>query len=207
MTGSWRTALLGVLAAAGCSGADSPVGPHPLPAAANAAPAFLTLDASAPPLAAGQVSFWAVRGQTREAELRFLPRPGSGSGNRLVRLKVDKRSLVSRPDGTPVAPGDSLQITITVVDTIRMIVDFQPAGLVFAPNRGAQLTLWYLEADHDFNGDGRLTAADTAVEARFGVWAQETPADPWLPLPSVLDPLENEVETEIPGFTRYAVAY
>ena len=88
-----------------------------------------------------------------------------------------------------------------------MIVEFSPAGLVFAPNREAQLTFWYLEADHDFNGDGVIDSADTALESGFAIWGQETPVDPWQPLTSILDPLENEIETEIPGFTRYAVAY
>jgi len=206
MTGTWRT-VLGLLAVAGCTGADT-LGEAPLRvAAASGAPTFLHVADSAPPLAAGQVSFWAVRGQTREAELRFLPRAGAGSGNRLVRLKVGRRSLVAGPDGAPIAPGDSIRITLTVVDSGAMIVEFQPAGLAFAPNRGAQLTMWYLEADHDFNRDGMLTAADTAVEAGLSLWGQETPADPWVRLPSVLDAKENEVETEIPGFTRYAVAY
>ncbi len=207
MTVTWRTAVLGVLAVAGCTGADT-LSEAPLRVrAVSGTPTFLRVADSAPPLAAGQVSFWAVRGQTREAELRFLPHPGAHSGNRLVRLKLDKRSLVARPDGTPIAPGDSLRITLTVVDSGAMIVEFQPAGLVFAPNRGAQLTMWYLEANHDFNRDGMLTAADSAVEAGFALWGQETPADPWVPLPSVLSPQENEVEAEIPGFTRYAVAY
>ncbi len=196
------------LGLAGCSAeTGSPIGPASFGAAASTPPLFLAVDPAAPPLAAESVSFWAVRGKTRQGEIRFLPQPGAGSGNRLVRLKLDKRSLVNRPDGTPIAPGDSLLITLTVVDAARMIVEFSPAGLVFAPNREAQLTFWYLEADHDFNGDGVIDSADTALESGFAIWGQETPVDPWQPLTSILDPLENEIETEIPGFTRYAVAY
>lgn len=200
--------LLGTLALAGCTTeAGWPTGVTRVGAASISQPRFLTVDASAPPLATESVSFWAVRGQTREGEIRYQPRPGAGTGNRLVRLKLDKRSLITRPDGTPIAPGDSLLITLTVVDAARMIVEFAPAGLVFAPNREAQLTFWYLEANHDFNGDGVIDAADASIESGFAIWGQETPADPWQPLASILDPLENEIETEIPGFTRYAVAY
>lgn len=200
--------LVVALAMAGCSAeTESPTGAVHVGAASSSQPHFLTVDASAPPLATETVSFWAVRGQTREGEIRYQPRPGAGTGNRLVRLKLDKRSLVRRPDGTPIAPGDSLLITLTVVDAARMVVEFEPTGLVFAPNREAQLTFWYLEADQDFNGDGLINAADASIESGFAIWGQETPADPWQPLVSILDSHENEVETEIPGFTRYAVAY
>lgn len=200
--------LLVALGMAGCGGeTESPTGATPVAAAFSSQPNFLTVDASAPPLTAASVSFWAVRGQTRQGEIRYQPRPGAGTGDRLVRLKLDKRSLVTRPDGTPIAPGDSLLITLTVVDAARMVVEFQPAGLVFAPNREAQLTFWYLEADHDFNRDGVIDSADALIESGFAIWGQETPADPWQPLVSILDSHENEVETEIPGFTRYAVAY
>jgi hypothetical protein len=176
-------------------------------AAATETPTFLTVDASAPPLAQTSVSFWAVRGQTREAEIRYQPRPGARTGDRLVRLKLDKRSLLNRPDGTPIAPGDSLLITITVVDPVQMIVQLGPAGLVFAPNREAQLTLWYLEADHDFNHDGVIDKGDAAIEVGFTIWRQESSAAPWEALSSVLTRNQDQLETEIPGFTRYAVAY
>lgn len=203
----WVVGVVGALAMSSCVSGTEPPGKLPGRAASSFSPTFLAVDGSAPPLATESVSFWAVRGQTREAEIRYLPHTAGGSGNRLVRLKLDKRSLVSRPDGTPMASGDSLLITMTVVDAGRMIVQFEPAGLVFAPNRAAQLTFWYLEANHDFNSDGRIDAADAALEAGFAIWGQETPTDPWQQLGSFVDPLENEVETEIPGFTRYAVAY
>lgn len=201
-------ALWGAMAVAGCTTqAGLPTSATAPASVSGSQPTFLSVDAAAPPLAATSVSFWAVRGQSREAEIRYQPRPGAGKGNRLVRLKLDKRSLLTRPDGTPIAPGDSLLITLTVVDPARMIVEFAPAGLLFAPNREAQLTLWYLEADHDFNGDGVVDSADAAIETGFAIWAQETPTSPWQPLASLLTPLENQLETEIPGFTRYAVAY
>lgn len=203
-----RWLVLCALGILGCSAAaDHPIAASGLAAARQQDPTFLTVAATAPPLVTESVSFWAVRGETREAEIRYQPRPGARTGNRLVRLKVDKRSLVNEPDGTPIAPGDSLLITITVVDADNMIVKLDPAGLVFAPNREAQLTLWYLEADHDFNEDGAIDQADAALEAGFAIWRQESPADPWQALVSTRQLQQDEVETEIPGFTRYAVAY
>ncbi len=168
---------------------------------------FLQTAAGAPALATTSVSFYAVNGQTRQAEIRYRNLPGVPAPNRLVRFRVDKRSLVKRPDGTPIPVGDSLLITLTVVDTVKMIVDFQPAGLVFNPKKPAKLTLWYLEADHDFNHDGVINAADTALEQIFAIWSEELPGDPWTRLPTVRSPSLDQVEAPVAGFTRFAVSY
>ena len=187
------------------------------PMAVTTPPAFITVPEStltflrpavgAPRIAPRRVSFWAVNGQTREGVILYQKRPGQPVATKLVRLKVDKRSLVNRPDGTPIAPGDSILITMSVVDTLRLIVDFQPQGLVFAPSRPARITFWYLEADHDFNFDGVVDAADVALESSFEVWGQELPGDPWSNLVSFPQPGSDQVEARVPGFTRYAVSY
>lgn len=208
----WMTGMLAGLVLA-CGGTDGGLAPAAAraPSAAASVPEsdlhFLTPAAGAPPLAATSVSFWAVRGQDREGSLWYNRRPGAPDSTRLVRLRVDKRSLVTAPDGTPLALGDSLLITLTLVDPARLIVEYQPAGLVFAPRRPASVTYWYLEADHDFNGDGVVDARDRALERTFGIWGQELPGDPWTSIPVIRQPLTDQIEGSVPGFTRYAVAY
>lgn len=208
----WTTGALAGLVLA-CGGAEDGLAPGGVraPVAAASVPEselhFLQPASGAPPLAATSVSFYAVRGQDREASLWYHRRPGAPDSSRLVRLRVDRRSLVNAPDGTPLAPGDSVLITLTVVDPARLIVEYQPAGLVFAPRRPAKVTYWYLEADHDFNGDGVVDALDRALERSFGVWGQEQPGDPWNSVPVIRQPLVDQIEGSIPGFTRYAVAY
>ncbi len=153
------------------------------------------------------VSFYAVNGQAREGTLWYHRTAGSSDSTRLARLRLDRRSLVRRPDGTPIAPGDSLLITMSISDMGRFIVDFAPSGLRFAPRRTAELTLWYQDADPDFNGDGVIDAADAQVEVGFLVWRQEAPDEAWGSLETDLQPDVDEASTEIGGFTRYAVAY
>jgi len=168
---------------------------------------FLRPAVGAPALAQKVVSFYAVRGEDRRAEIWYHPRAGEPDSSRLVRLKLDKRSLENAPDGTPIAQGDSLLITMTVADTLKLIVDMQPAGLVFADNREAKLTMWYIETDPDLNLDGVVDTLDAQLEATLTTWRQENPGDLWQQLSGVLDTVDDQIETEITGFTRYAVSY
>jgi len=191
-------------------GSDGVTGAMPVPEASIADESqltFLQLDPAAPPLAQTSVSFYAVRGQDRQGEIWYRARPGAIDSTRIARFRVRKESLVSDAQGTPLAIGDSVLITMTVVDQARQIVELQPSGLTFSAVDPARLTLWYLETDHDFNDDGMINGADRAIENTFQIWGQEHPGDPFVSLPSQLGKSGDEVETKIPGFTRYAVAY
>jgi hypothetical protein len=168
---------------------------------------LVTVALTAPSLAQKVVSFYAVRGQTREGVVWYHAKPGRPDSTKLVRLKVPKGALATRPDGSTIAPGDSLLITMTVTDTTSGIVDMQPSGLVFASGSPATLTIWYLEADHDFNHDNVIDSTDARIKASLSVWMQELSTDPWQQLRSVNDTTGEEAETDITGFTRYAVAF
>lgn len=180
---------------------------HPFGREAESQPHFLQAAATAPRLASTTASFYAVNGQTREGSIWYHQAEGGSDSTRLVRLTVDRRSLVQRPDGTPIAPGDSLLITMTVVDTVRLIVELQPNGLRFAAGRPARLNLTYLETNHDFNGDGVIDAADAAIERSLAIWRQESPDDPWSSMATALDTVADEAQAYVAGFTRFAVAY
>ncbi|HJR50662.1 MAG TPA: hypothetical protein VJ794_06115, partial [Gemmatimonadales bacterium] len=91
---------------------------------------ILRLAENSPPLFNPEVSFYAVRGENREAEISFVDdeRPGE-PGERYLELRVDAEALAARPDGSPVADGDSVLITIRVVDPAQLLFEFEPAGL------------------------------------------------------------------------------
>jgi hypothetical protein len=161
----------------------------------------------APSLAQSKVSFYAVRGQARSASIWYLARSGAADSTDLVRLDLEANSLLSHPDGTPVAPGDSVLITMEVKDQERGIVWFLPAGLGFSPSDPARMTFAYGETDDDVNGDGQVDADDEALEAGFAIWRQEAETDPFTELPSQVNPTAERVSADIEGFTRYAVAY
>jgi hypothetical protein len=168
---------------------------------------FLRAATTAPPLADRHLSFWAVRGENREIRLMYRPAGGQTDSVEFARFRVDAKSLLSDSAGRPIPQGDSLLITLGIVDSLRLIVEFQPSGLVFNPSRPARLWLKFGEADPDLNGDQVVNAADAALVASLAIWKQEHPGDPWQLVQSLRDMQALEVEADIPGFTRFAVAY
>lgn len=200
--------LLSASACASDPGAGGGPGPDPIDSTVNEASLrFLRPALTAPALAERVESFWAVRGESREIRLMYQPLPGQVDSVEFARFRVESRSLVNDPNGQPIALGDSILITLTIIDTLRLITDFQPSGLVFNPSRPARLWLKFGEADPDLNDDGIVSAADTTLLFDLSIWRQENAGDPWDLVQSTVDTAEQEVEADIPGFTRYAVAY
>ena len=124
-----------------------------------------------------------------------------------MRFRVSKDALLTRPDGTPFAAGDSILITITLSDPAHLGVDFQPSGLRFRPSDPAKLKFSFLEADEDYNGDGTVNGGDTAIQARLAVWQRESGSAPWIRLSSVVSVEAHEVEATVSGFTSYVIAW
>lgn len=137
----------------------------------------------------------------------YRPVPGAPDSVEFARFRVEDRSLERDPAGTLLADGDSLLITLTIVDTLNFVTDFQPSGLVFNAAKPARLWLKFGEADPDLNNDGIVSAADTTLLFDLRIWKQEQPGQPWTLLPSTVDTVSQEIEADIMGFTRYAVAY
>jgi hypothetical protein len=120
---------------------------------------------------------------------------------------VDAEALSARPDGTPIADGDSVLITVRVVDPARLLFQFEPAGLTFNPSRPAELRIHYNHADDDLDEDGDVDVDDATLELTIGIWRQENDGDPFERLGSLLVDNLEEVEAELGGFSRYALAY
>lgn len=195
--------LLGGLALVACSESTDPTPPVIRnPAALN----ILQLAQNAPPLWNTQESFYAIRGEDREARLFFQDAVG-GQGEEYLRLKIPDASLLARPDGTPFAVGDSILITVTVVDVQQILFDLQPSGLRFDPAKPAELDIEYQQAGDDYDRDGDVDAEDDAIETELAIWRQEVVGGVFERLGSVKFEDLKEIDVELTGFTRYAIAY
>jgi hypothetical protein len=169
---------------------------------------ILRLSGESPPLFNPVASFWAVRGETRQVEISFEDdeRPGE-PGEEYLELEVDAEALLAYPDGTPFQEDDSVLITVRVVDPARLLFEFEPAGLTFSPSRPAELKIHYNHADDDLDEDGDVDLDDAELKLTIAVWRQENDGDPFERLGSLLiDDLE-EIDAELEGFSRYALAY
>ena len=173
----------------------------------SSTPHFLSASASAPAIANPVLSFWAKKGVETYATMYYHAQPGSNDSTAFLRFRLRAASLAAMPDGTPIAVGDSVLITISLIDPDHLIVDCQPSGLTFAPDRPAVLKMSYAETNGDVNGDGVVDQQDTAILRTLRIWRREALMDPWMALVSNVDLGIHEVETDITGFSGYAVAY
>ena len=167
---------------------------------------FLRLAANAPPLESSTVSFYAKRGVDREGRIYFQDSEG-GRGEEFARLKIDAGSLLARPAGTRFQTGDSVLVTLRIVDPLTLQIELLPSGLTFNKDRPAKLKLDYDFADDDYNRDGVVDIDDDAAELKFSIWRQRQPGEPWIRQGTVKIEDQKEVEAELTGFSRYAIAY
>jgi len=198
---------LGALMVAACSSSNDSPGPNdPGSTRPPADLTILTLASDAPPLYQSTVTFWAVKGQDREGRIYFQD-PQGGQGEEYMRLRVDAGSLLSRPDGSTIAVGDSVEITLTVVDPSKTLFQLAPEGLHFNSEQPAELKVRYGECGDDLNRDGHVDAGDDQVESELGIWRQATVNDPFVRLGTARVEELREVEAELTSFSRYAIAY
>jgi hypothetical protein len=167
---------------------------------------FARLASTSPPLFNADTSFYAKKGEDREVRISFQNSVG-GEGEEFLRLRVHDESLLSRPDGTPFATGDSVLITVRVVDPTNILFEAEPSGLTFNPSRPAELKIHYSHADHDFNEDGSMDASDDQIKSQLAIWRQEILAGPFIRLGSVNVEGLEEINADILGFSRFAIAY
>jgi hypothetical protein len=190
--------LLGCATLASCDG--SPSGPAELP---ESQLAFVRAAADAPPLETGEVQFWAKAGDGRRAEIKYV-KVGEYGGDKCLEFDIPGDALLSRPDGTPFAKGDSVLITIRVVDPAAFKFEFSPAGLHFDAKHPAELRISYKWADPDLNGDGRVDDRDRSFG--FGIWRQESDGGSWFRVGTSRDRDLQELRADITGFTKFAMA-
>ena len=173
----------------------------------NAQLTVIRQDTLAPPLVATQVSFWAKVGDGRELRIDYQGATPADTGEDFLRFEVPGDGLLRKPDGSAFQSGDSILITITVVDSSRFLFRFEPAGLVFNPDHPARLKIHYFDANHDFDHDGDVDAADTTIEHELDLWRRESSTAPWFRIGSVKFEELDELDANILSFTEYAVAW
>ncbi len=162
----------------------------------------------APPLAEDSVSFYAVYGEEREGKIMLA---GNAGDEEFLSFKVDDLSLLRDSTGHVFVPGDSVLITIKPVNADSFYFEFRPAGLVFNPASPAELELHYNRAGNqiegDFNGDDQVDIEDDEIETMLDLWVQAKPGDPFTKLSVLVEISLDEIEAEIPHFSRFALAY
>lgn len=194
-------ALLGaVLCAWAAASCDNPAGARQV---RESDLVFVRAADNAPPLDSLTVHVWAKAGETRQAYIRYQKVGGYG-GDVCLEFKIPGDGLWKRPDGSVVARGDSVLITITVVDPNLFNFRFEPSGLQFHSDHPAELRVSYKWADRDFNGDGKEDENDARFG--FGFWKQETDGADWSEFGTIKNADLEELRADIRSFTRYAIA-
>jgi hypothetical protein len=160
-----------------------------------------------PPLAKTQVSFYAVQGKPGGADIWYHARPGEADSLKFLEFRVGASSLATRPDGSAIAAGDSVLITLTVTDQSHFIIDFQPSGLKFSASDEPTLKISFAACGEDLNYDGVADARDQAIMDALSFWRQEAPFQPWHKVSSTLVASVKEVNAQLGGFTGYALMF
>lgn len=151
-------------------------------------------------------SFVVTAGERIEVELFTDPEPGDDDGQEFLEFEVDEDALLRRPDGTSFQPGDTITIRITVPGD-AFIFHFEPSGLVFNPNRPAELKISYGDADDDFDDDGDVDDDDQAFESDLTIWRQQVLGGDWQRLGASVHSVElDEIEIDVEHFTGFALA-
>jgi hypothetical protein len=195
-------AFVTLVMAGACSNSSGPASPAP-----RATLNFVRQDSTYKPLLSTQGVFYAKVGQGRLVRLVYQGTTPTDSGAEFLRFEVPGDGLYRKPDGTPFAAGDSIQITVTVIDPKRFQFDFQPSGLQFNPSDPARLKVEYHYADPDFNGDGIVDSSDATIEGLLSLWRREPPDSLWFQMAAVKSIELEEFDANVLGFSQYAVAW
>ena len=199
-----RLAAGAVLTLTACSSASDSLAPEER---AENQLRLLTVTNDAPPLAISTMSFYAVKGKSANVDIWYRPRAGQRDSTKFLEFGLDGNTLDRRPDGSAIADGDSVRITLTVTDASHFIVQFQPSGLTFSSKDPARLRMFFGEVGDDVDHNGRVDSDDDDVKQRLSLWRQEQPGLPWFKVASVVVKDAKRVDADLAGFTGYALAY
>jgi hypothetical protein len=156
-----------------------------------------------PPLSLDQyqVSFWAVRGESRSVQVNYRSSIDTDTHPFLLLTTTDPQFV---PGVGELAMGDSVLITVTV-DTGSIGVRLEPSGLQFG--EAAQLQMWYGGAAGDLNGDGVADSTDAQLETQLlGLWYREAQDDPWTKLSASQSVDDKSFTYGLPHFCQYDIA-
>ncbi|HEX6600310.1 MAG TPA: hypothetical protein VF034_13380 [Gemmatimonadaceae bacterium] len=197
---------LAVVAASALSCTDS-TSPDPTDTRDPTDLRLLTAPYGTPSLAKTQVSFYAVQGKAGGVDIWYHAKPGAADSLKFLEFRVGAASLATRPDGTAIAAGDSVLITLTVTDQTHFIIDFQPSGLKFSANDQPTLKISFAACGEDLNYDGVVDSYDQTIMTNLSFWRQESPFQPWSKVSSIVEQNIKQVSAQLGGFTGYALEY
>ena len=195
---------LAVFAALSCSDATAPDGVNER---ASTDLRLLAAPYGTPPLVTTSTSFYAVKGKVSGVDIWYRPRAGRTDSTKFLEFRLGTASLDKRPNGTAIAIGDSVLITLNVSDPIRFIIELQPSGLRFASSDQPRLKISFAACGDDLNYDGKVDAADLVLLSALSVWRQEAPFQSWFKMSSTVSASVKEVDTQLGGFTGYALMW
>jgi hypothetical protein len=153
------------------------------------------------------VSFWAVNGNRRHLDIRYEHLDDSYVRDDGRFFKIEITDVVALADGTPVAVGDSVLITVTV-DTETLVVDLQPSGIQFGTEHPTKLEMYYGGADPDFNADAVVNGDDSYIETDLlGMWVHETTDNPWDVQNATHDLGKKLFKGYLEHFSEYAISW
>ncbi len=160
---------------------------------------------SAPPLETTVQSFWIVKGESSEIEIKYAP-PGESLED-FLDVEFGEEALLAHPDGTPIAEGESVLITLTVHPS-KFQVSFEPSGLQIDPDHPVVIEFKYEHADHDFDRDGDMDEADEQIRVEeLGIWKRAAPGQVWTETESDHDTLDQKIKTEVWSLENIAVSW
>ena len=160
-----------------------------------------------PTLANPEVSFYAVKGKNSGVDIWYRPRDGQSDSSKFLEFRLGGASLDRRPDGSLIAQGDSVLISVSVTDPRHFVIDFQPSGLRFSANDLPKLKISFAACGDDLNYDGRVDGTDASMQASLSMWRQESPFQPWTKVPSSVCTSVKDVNAQLGGFTGYALMW
>jgi hypothetical protein len=201
-----------VLAVAGCQDAAAPRSEanvtglqFAVATDTSAAAHMLRQRSGAPRLETYQTSFWASPLRATTVAVNYLPAAGQSVGAPFLKFEIPRLGLMAGAGGVSLRPVDSVLITLSI-DTVLFRVDFQPEGVQFSSANPAQLTMWYANADPDFNRDGQVNGLDKQLEWQLGVWYRGSGSG-WSKVSSRSDPSLRFVAASIFHFCEYAISW
>ena len=162
---------------------------------------FVRQDTLAPPLVTTRDSFWAKVSDGRELRMFYQ------GGEEFLRFEVSGDGLYRKPDGSVFQAGDSILITITVVDPTRFQFEFAPANLQFSPEHPARLRVRYVHGEKDYDGDGDEDEFDDDIETELDLWYRRVAGALWFKVGAVKFEELDEIDANIRTFSQYAVAW
>lgn len=161
-----------------------------------------------------QVGFWAVHGDARGVQVDYQVCAtweeegcAAWTWQPYLLFDVPANALAARPDGSPIAAGDSVFITLTI-DPQGLVVQFEPSGLRFDATERAVLRMYYTGAGGDYDADGDTDAVDGEIERDLmGMFYQAAAMDPWVTMGAEHSLSGRWFTTWLEHFSGYAVAW